>query len=362
MTQQQFPCGQCGATLEFKPGELALVCEYCGHSNPIEAAEAAVEELDYRAFLEDASAKEATEERLTVKCDGCGAESTLGPNIASDECPFCGSAIVTAQSTKKVLKPRSVLPFKVKRKEAFEAFQKWLRGLWFAPNALKQKARNEERIQGIYVPYWTYDADADTQYRGQRGTHYYVTQTYTTTVNGKSVTKTRQVRKTRWRNVSGHVDDKFDDLLVMAGKSMPEKLADALEPWDLNSLVPYKNEYLSGFKTETYHVTLAGGFDVAKVKMEPTIRDTVRRDIGGDEQRVNHMHSSYSKISFKHILLPVWLSSYRYEKKVYRFLVNARTGEVQGTRPYSWIKIALAVLFGLAVAGLIGGLIYYYQG
>ena len=141
MTQQQFPCGQCGATLEFKPGELALVCEYCGHSNPIEAAEAAIEELDYRAFLEDASAKEATEERLTVKCDGCGAESTLAPNVASDECPFCGSAIVTTQSSQKVLKPQSVLPFKVKRKEAFEAFQKWLHGLWFAPNALKKKAR-----------------------------------------------------------------------------------------------------------------------------------------------------------------------------------------------------------------------------
>ena len=109
-------------------------------------------------------------------------------------------------------------------------------------------------------------------------------------------------------------------------------------------------------------MTLAGGFDVAKVKMEPAIRETIRSDIGGDEQRINHLNSSYSNISFKHILLPVWLSSYQYEKKVYRFLVNARTGEVQGTRPYSWVKIALAVLLGLAVAGVIGGLIYYYQG
>ncbi len=362
MTQQQFPCGQCGATLAFKPGASALVCEYCGHSNPIEAAESAIEELDYHAFLEEASAQGSTEERLTVKCDGCGAESTLAANVSSDECPFCGSAIVTTQSSQKVIKPESLLPFKIPRKEAFEAFRKWLHGLWFAPNALKKKARNEERIQGIYMPYWTYDCYADTHYRGQHGTYYWVTQSYTTTVNGRSVRKTRQVRKTRWRNVSGRVADTFDDVLVLGSQSLPEKLADELEPWDLNSLVPYKDDYLSGFRTETYHVTLAGGFEVAKVRMDPTIRDTIRGDIGGDDQRINHMHSSYSNISFKHILLPVWLSSYRYEKKVYRFLVNARTGEVQGTRPYSWIKITLAVLLGLAVAGGIALLVSTQSG
>ena len=108
------------------------------------------------------------------------------------------------------------------------------------------QARNEERIQGIYVPYWTYDAHADTHYRGQRGTYYYVTQSYTATVNGKSVMRTRQVRKTRWRNVSGHVADNFDDVLVLASKSMPEKLADALEPWDLKSLSPTRTNTSAG--------------------------------------------------------------------------------------------------------------------
>ncbi len=364
MSQTEFPCGQCGAKLTFKPGETALVCQYCGHSNPIEADTAPVEELDfdgYQASLEEASKTAVTEEITTVKCSGCGAQSTFDKNITSDECAFCGSPIVAAQSKQKIIQPKALLPFKVTRQQGADAFKDWLKKLWFAPNALKKRAKQQQKLQGIYVPYWTYDCKTVSPYRGQRGTYYYVTQTYTTTQNGRSVTKTRQVRKIRWRSVGGVVRNTFDDVLVIASQALPTKYAEKLEPWDLNNLVPYKDEYLSGLKTQTYQVNLATGFGIAKTKMKPTIEQTIRADIGGDEQRITKVDTAYNDVTFKHILLPIWISAYKYKEKVFRFLVNARTCEVQGERPWSWVKITLAVLAGLAVIGGIVAIIYAKQ-
>jgi hypothetical protein len=119
----------------------------------------------------------------------------------------------------------------------------------------------------------------------------------------------------------------------------------------LKTWSPNQNEYLSGFRTESYQVGLPAGFQQACGIMDEKIRGLVMRDIGGDTQRIHSVRTSHADVTFNHILLPVWISAYRYDRKVYRFLVNARTGEVQGERPWSWVKITLVIL---AVLGLIG--------
>jgi len=207
----------------------------------------------------------------------------------------------------------------------------------------------------MYVPYWTYDSDTTSFYRGQRGEHYWETQHYTTRQNGKTVHKTRRVRKTRWYPASGTVWGSFDDVLVLASNSLPRKYTEKLEPWDLHNLVPYKDEYLSGFRAESYHVDLADGFEYARGIMDVQIRRLVRRDIGGDEQRISSVRTQYDRITFKHILLPIWISAYRYKNTTYRFLVNGRTGEVQGERPWSWVKIMLLVIGLLALVAVAFG-------
>ena len=146
----------------------------------------------------------------------------------------------------------------------------------------------------------------------------------------------------------------FDDVMVLASKSLPKKYTDALEPWDLQNLTPFSEKYLSGFKTESYQVDVKTGYEEAKTIMDKTIKQLVTKDIGGDEQKIYSTNTSYSNITFKHILLPIWISAYTFKNKVYRFLVNARTAEVQGERPWSWIKITLFVLMILAIiAGII---------
>ncbi len=362
MADKKFPCGQCGAKLEFKPGVQSLKCPYCAHEQAIPQSEEDVQELDFNAFLRDAAAKAESVTEQVVKCQTCAAEYTRDASVTSDECPYCGSPQVVEGGSLNVIKPKALLPFVITHREGQEKFKTWIKGLWFAPSKLKTYARAQNKLKGMYTPYWTYDCEATTWYTGQRGEHYWVTETYTTMENGKSVTKTRQVRKTRWYPASGLVWNEFDDVLVLASNSLPHKYAEKLEPWDLPNLTNYSDEYLSGFRAEAYHVDLEQGFGVAQGKMDPTIRSTIRSDIGGDEQRIHTTRTRWDEITFKHILLPIWISSYRFREKVYRFLINGRTGEVQGERPWSFWKIFFAVAGVLAVIGGIVAIVAAAQG
>lgn len=351
----ELKCRDCGAVLKFEPGTLHLKCQYCGAANEIVKEEAAAatiaEEIDFEKFLsENAVSADQKQDVSMVKCGDCGASTTLKPNVTSDQCPFCGNSLVLSSATSSsLIKPKYLLPFKVDNKAAIEGFRKWVKGLWFAPNDLMRYANNPDRLNGMYLPYWTYDSFAASSYTGMRGINYTTTESYSTIENGKSVSRTRTVTKIMWTPCSGSVTNNFDDVLVVASKSLPEKYANALEPWDLNNLMGYDDKFLSGFKTEAYQVDLKTGFENAKGRMSEEIRKTICRDIGGDHQQVLTVNSHYDNITFKHILLPLWISAYKYNSKVYRFMINARTGEVQGERPWSWIKITLLVV-GIAAA------------
>jgi len=341
----ELKCSGCAAVLKFAPGTKSLKCQYCDVVTKIIIAKTAIEEINLEEFLAHQSSNEEKKVIITVKCNGCNAAVTLKPNVTSDSCPFCGVSLVVKNGTScSILKPKSILPFKIKQTEAQASFRKWIKGLWFAPNALTKYAKSESYLNGMYIPYWTYDSVTSSVYSGQRGINYTETESYTANENGNNVRKTRTVTKIRWHSVSGDVARNFDDVLVVASKSLPEEYAQELEPWDLKDLVPFDEKYLSGFRTECYQVDVAHALPKAKSIMEVTIRKDVCRDIGGDHQRISSLDVTHSNMTFKHVLLPVWISTYRFRKNPYRFLINGRTGEVQGERPYSWIKIALLVI------------------
>jgi DNA-directed RNA polymerase subunit RPC12/RpoP len=350
---KQFPCKQCGAELDYAPGTEVLKCPYCGAETPIPQSEEHIEELDFQEYLKKLAGEHETQEEHRVKCEKCGAETTMPQEVTAGTCPFCGANLVFTTRTSRLLKPNALLPFKITQTQGFEDFRRWINGLWFAPNDLKKYAQSEGKLAGIYVPYWTYDSDTTSFYRGARGDDYWETETYTAEENGRSVTRTREVRRTRWTSVSGTVWNRFDDVLVVASNSLPRKYADRLQPWDLPNLVSYSDEYLSGFRAESYQVDLSAGFEIARNVMDEGIRASVHRDIGGDHQRIDSVKTSYGKITFKHILLPVWLSAYRYRDKIYRILINARTGELQGERPFSAWKIAAAVAAAIVIIGIL---------
>ncbi|HEX8911055.1 MAG TPA: hypothetical protein VF796_01760 [Humisphaera sp.] len=348
---KQFPCSNCGANLVWDPTSASQKCPYCGTENAVEqapeAVATAVVEQDFLATLNNLASSAETIEAFTVRCDGCGAEHALQPGKTADSCPFCGAAVVAQGMSRRLIKPQAVLPFAVSNAQACDAFSRWIGSLWFAPGDL-QRVACRDGLKGVYLPAWTYDTVAVTDYTGQRGDDYWETETYTETVNGRTETRTRQVRRTRWRYAAGRVRNDFDDVLVLAVRNLPPKAA-KLEPWDLHALVPYDDRYLAGFSADAYTVDLPNGFEAAKAIMEPTIHGAIRRDIGGDHQQIATADSTYYDITFKHLLLPVWASAYRYNNRVFSFMINARTGEVQGDRPYSAWKIALLVIAILVV-------------
>lgn len=353
LEDHRFPCDTCGSDLRFVPGEGKLVCDHCGNVEVIEddgPVQGAIRELDFRAGLDAALPNAEMEESRGVKCDNCGALFEFDPATHAAECPFCATPVVSDTGVNRHIKPRGLLPFAQDEKTARTAMTDWLGSLWFAPNGLQEYARKGRRMDGIYVPYWTFDADTRSDYRGARGTIYYETKR----VMRDGKWETRRVQKTRWRNVSGVVSRFFDDVLILGSASLPRTYTDGLEPWDLHALEPYRPEYLAGFRAEGYTIDLEDSFHRARAKMNKIIARDVRFDIGGDRQRVHDINTQISNITFKHILLPVWLAAYKYRGKTYRFVVNGRTGRVQGERPYSTIKIAIAVTLGLIVAGIVG--------
>lgn len=338
----RFLCPNCAANMSFDAAAGKLLCPYCGYAKEIESS-LDVQEKSYDEFLRpDANQLQPiARDAMQVNCSTCGAIVNFTPPDTATECAFCGGKIVAqAKSADPLIAPEGVLPFQITQKQADAALKSWIASRWFAPSKLKDFAR-PDKLSSIYIPYWTYDADSYSNYTGERGEYYYETQSYTE--NGER--KTRQVRRTRWYSASGAVSVSFNDVCVPATESLSKKHLTELEPWDLQALRTYEPAYLSGHKAQTYQITLPQGFEVFRQIANDEINYAVRRDIGGDEQRVHNISTEFSAITFKHILLPVYAGAYRFNSKIFQIVINARTAEVQGERPYSWIKITLFVSF-----------------
>jgi len=333
--------------MEFEPESGQMKCGSCGHRQALEA-QGRVQSHSLTEILkaEGEYFKPLGEQALQVQCGGCGGIVVFAPPEVAGICSFCGAAIVAQpKAADPLIAPDGVLPALIPKKKAQEQVRQWLGTRWFAPNALKRIAQ-PEGIGGVYLPFWTYDCDTNSSYSGERGEHYYDTEFYTETDSqGNTVQRTREVQHTRWYSASGAVSRGFIDVLIPATRAVPEARLNKLQPWDLPALCPYEPGYLAGFKAQRYQVEPAAGFAEAQGLMRSAIERDVRRDIGGDEQRIDNIDTTYSNVMFRHLLLPVWIGAYRFQNKVYHVVVNARTNEVQGERPYSVWKIAmLAVL------------------
>jgi uncharacterized CHY-type Zn-finger protein len=357
MPDHVFPCGSCGAQLRFAPGETVLACPNCGHVQEISGADAeeeaeALGEIDYSAVVAGLERGATFEEHRTLACPNCGAQTEFSEGVQATTCPFCATPLVTEAAAHRQIRPTALIPFALDERAARAAMLDWLGSLWLAPSGLRDAARSR-RPDGVYVPFWTFDARTETTYSGQRGDTYTVSRTVTRNGKPTRVSETR----IRWRGVRGRVARAFNDVLVLASTSLPKSHTDALEPWDLQALTPYRPDFLAGFAAEGYHVGLEDGFTEARAVMDRVIEEDIRADIGGDHQRITRKHPVITEVTFKHVLLPVWMSAYRHGGRSFRVVVNGQTGRVQGERPWSKVKVALLILALLVLA--IGGATAY---
>lgn len=351
-----FPCEGCGADLQFHIGEQQLKCPFCGFQKELVVSEdAEVAEQDFHGMLARVAelhtkTEAAAEQQNEVRCSACGGTVVFAGTLTSSECAYCGSPIQRddVHLAADRISVDGVLPFLVEKDAASVNLVKWVSSRWFAPNAFRKRGV-EGKFNGVYLPFWTFDSLTMTAYSGQRGKHYWVT-----VGSGKN---RRRVRRTRWYPASGRFQRFFDDVLVLAAQGMRRELMLKLEPWPLGKCIPFTPQVLAGYLARTYDVELHDGFREAKQRIDGALEQDVRHRIGGDTQRVHSIRTDYGALTFKHLLLPTWLLAYRFNQKSYQVMVNAATGEVQGDRPYSWVKITAAVLTGLAVAGGIAAII-----
>src|SRR5438067_189290 len=352
---RQFPCSQCGANLTFTPGTTHLTCPYCGHVEevPVEAGE--IQEHDLEAALASApKARGWGTETRSIRCENCGATTAFTAEQVAGACAFCGSSKVVQQAAREdLIQPESVVPFKIDRKQAAQRFKDWLGHLWFRPNALK-KSGELAKIAGVYLPFWTFDAQTSSDWTAEAGYYYYETESYQEQdENGNWVTKTREVQRTRWEPAAGHHEEFYDDELVCASKGLPQKIMGATGDYQLDGLTSYNSGFLAGFMAEEYRVDLPDAWQQAQQSIQSQVESACAGEVPGDTHRFLNVATLFSQETFKHILLPVWIAAYLYQNKTYRFIVNGQTGSVSGEAPISWWKVAGVALLVVLVILLI---------
>lgn len=341
-------CPGCGATLVFAADLQKLRCEYCDAEIEVDKLQKGGDpppNVVERGLADLLNSEAATGYGLptqALQCKQCGAAISYPDKVTSGKCTFCGSdTVVERAANSQLIRPESLIPFKVTKEQAGTKFSDWVGSLWFRPNNLKRMARVQE-IGGVYAPFWTFDAHADTRWHAESGYHYYVTEEYT---NSEGKKETRQVQHTRWEPSSGHHSGNYDDLLICASKGLSEALVRVLEPYNTTTqLVGYQSSYLSGWGAEEYAVGPKEAWDKGQQRFEQHEYSACSQQVPGDTHRNLRISMRLSSVTWKHCLLPVYVAAYRYNDKVYRFLVNGETGKVSGEAPYSFWKIFFAVL------------------
>jgi len=336
--REKYECPACGADAHWNPARRALVCPFCGTESPAtletRGAETVIVEHDLVAALRGVpdSSRGWQTARVSVKCQSCHAISVFDPNRVGQRCEFCGSSqLVPYEQVKDAFSPESLLPFAIQESQARDRVRAWYGRQWLAPNNLKKQALTDT-VRGIYLPYWTFDAQVHARWTADSGRYYYVT------VNGK------REQRVEWTPAAGELDHFFDDELVAASTGVAAGLLRGLEPFPTDQLIPYDPGYLAGWTVERYQIDLVAAAARSREIMEGKIAQLCAAAVPGDTQRNLNVRSTFSDQKFKHILVPVWLLTYTYGARVYHLAANGVTGRMAGERPWSWIKITLLII------------------
>lgn len=346
-----YPCTTCGSELEFSIGDQRLRCGHCGNVQDLREVTGTVEEQDLHTALGALQRTKQQAQTLVagekeVVCQNCGGHTTFTGTLTATRCPYCVTPIQRddIHDAPVRLPIDGVLPFKVDAAQAKTALEEWVSSRWFAPGEFKDYSRAGS-FTSVYTAYFTYDAQTVTTYSGERGDDH----TVTTGSGEDQETHT----ETRWTNVRGTVRNTFDDVAIGANDGLDEGHLAELEPWPMDQVQPFSPEFVAGHLSRTYDRDVEQCHGVAEARMSAEIEHTIERDIGGDHQRIRSRDTSWSNQTFKHVLLPVWLLTVTYDGKPFQVMINGATGEVQGQRPYSKVKIAAAVVAALIVAAIL---------
>ncbi len=348
---KQFPCESCGAPLTFSIGAQRLKCGHCGFEKALtfgdgdrSAGDVAVHEnaladgLALQARRRSTAAPRAAQQE--VSCSACGAVVVFDGSLTSSACAYCDTPLQlkNAHTSEHPIPVDGLCTFVVEKQQAQQELRRWVGGRWFAPGAFTKRGV-DGKFDGVYMPFFTFDAMTFTRFTGQRGDAHWVEV-------GSGDNKRRE-RRVDWSPAGGSFQRFFDDVCVPALRSLPAPLLRGLEPWPTAKLIPFTDHALAGKRAHTYELELDACFELGRQRITEELTSDVKQRIGGDEQRIHSQDTQLSALTYKHVLLPVWILAYRYGDRPYRVVVNAVTGQVHGERPWSAPKIIAAVIAAL---------------
>lgn len=339
-------CPNCSATVEYDPATRGMLCAFCGYKKTLPAPESeqSVSEIDFSQADRTESFNWGAEKKVVI-CKNCGGEEIYDALETAAVCSFCASTNVMPAAGANSIAPGGVCPFIVSGDKAGGLFSKWLKGKIFTPREAKRSAR-PEAFRGVYLPYWTFDTYTTSTFNGSAGYNRMVKKGDT------------YITETDWKNVSGIYQEFINDYSVVATDRDENSMVRRAEPFDFKQLVPYRPELLAGFGAERYSVGLKDAWTKAQEGIRSILRGNIvthiRKTWHADEGRVSSFSTEFGRITYKYILLPVWLSTFSYKGKVFQFVVNGQTGKVGGKAPISPIRVVIAILIVIAIIALIG--------
>lgn len=361
----QYKCPACTGPLHFVGESGKLECDYCGSTYDVAEFEAlyAGQETKAETAFQETEMKEKNGESgeepawdtsalqwdwgadgegmKAYNCPSCGAELICDATTAATSCPYCGNNTIVPGQFGGTMKPDYVIPFKLDKKAAVAALKKHYSKKFFLPRAFSSGNHLEE-VQGIYVPFWLFDAGAEADCR------FHATRSHTHTDGDYRVTVTEHFDVRR----SGTME--FERIPVDGSKKMPDDYMDSIEPFDYAGLKPFSTAYLPGYLADKYDVTAQESMERADRRCHNSAFDQMRRDISGYEvvnQVGGNVRLHRGKVHYA--LMPVWTLRTRWKNQDYLFMMNGQTGKMVGDLPVSNGKVtAFFSVLAVTLSGL----------
>jgi DNA-directed RNA polymerase subunit RPC12/RpoP len=349
---KEFKCPNCGATVAYDVAAGGIACEHCGYVAPVHSMQVGRTADEFEFTLETISQSDRGwgGERQVLHCESCGAALSIPAGTMSTTCPFCASNQVNlTASLEDSLRPRFLIPFKVKPDQNKRLAASWLGKGWFHPDELVSNAVLRHFI-GVYLPFWTFDARVDASWRAQVG--------YERTERHYNAREKRWETRIRidWRWENGAVRLNIDDLLVTgtSPKHVSHRILKDLYPFQMKDLVTYESDYLAGWRAQAYEIPLTDAWEAGKQAIREQAKRACYQDIPTHHVRNFSMTADLSDESWRYILLPVYLATYKFEERVFQIMVNGQTGTVAGQKPVVWWKVWLVIAAMLLPGFLLG--------
>ncbi len=343
-----FKCPQCGATTAFSAAEGGLTCSHCGYHQESQKQVVGRRADEFEFTVE--TVRQAEQgwglERKEMECQNCGARTSLPPESLTHTCSFCGSnKVIQRAAPQDVLRPRFLVPFIIESAQCLKVAREWLGSSWMTPASLRQ-VTTLANFAGIYLPFFTFDAQTTASWKAEVG--------HTETERYYDGKEWRERTKTVWRWESGHVQLSIDDLVVEGASHISAVLLGKIKDFNLNALVPYDPNFLAGLQAQAYDLTLEQAWETGRDLMREQTRQACLGQASTGQVRNFSMNLDFANESWRYILLPVYLSAYQFEGRVFQVMVNGQTGTIAGQRPVDWTKVWLVIAAILAPGVLLG--------